>query len=373
MNDRRSPVITALTMLGLLLSQSATASLTDTGDGRISDDDLGIDWVKDGNLFATQLQADPAIVQAIVALTPTVHNPDDHTDHNLSASDFITDSASADFGKMSWFGAMAWINWLNNTQYLSYADWRLPAVRPQNGAGFSVDAGACSGNNDLGYNMTGIESELPHLYYDELGNLAIYEKTTGDCPFDPRPQYGLINSSPFTNLQSGIYWTQTDFPEKAGIPAGVFIFDTTEGGQSSVSRTEPGNPDLFPSYYALPVRGGVTLVSGDYDITGSTCTGKVDRSRRKLKLTVTITNAGIRPKKRAVVQVTATQNGVTYNVRPKTFAVKFPPGKTRKVTFSWKTKGAGEVVFNTSLTDLDDTTADASQDVATCTVAVAEQ
>lgn len=359
-----------IALLALLVTQPALPALTEPSEGLIKDDDLGVDWAKDGNLFATQVAADATIVDAIIALTPTIPNPEDSTDHALSSADFIVDSNSADFGKMSWFGAVAWVAWLNDIQYLGKTDWRLPKVRPQIGIQFNPARPECGGKSDAGYYLSGIESEWPHLFYDELGNTAIYKKKrNGPCPSEPQAEFGLVNAGAFINLKQGTYWTGTDFPAIEVYQPGAFFFDTNTGVQNVTRRTEPGFPDLFAVNYAIPV-SGKGFVSGDYDVTASTCTGLIDRKGRTVKLTVSVVNSGVLPNRRAVLEATATQGEVPLSAKPKKKAFKFKPGLSRELKVSWRTKAAGPVVFTAKISDFDtDPQDDTAEDVIeTCTI-----
>lgn len=115
------------------LSGQVSATLWDRGGGLIYDDDLKITWLQDAGLG----------------------------------------------GQKNWDAATTWADTL---VYGGYSDWRLPTAF--NGDG----SGPCYGLNCIG-------SELGHLYYTELGNVA-----TGP----------LTNTGPFTNLQSFHYWTSTE-------------------------------------------------------------------------------------------------------------------------------------------------------------------
>ena len=105
----------------------------------------------------------------------------------LKDADFSrTDGFDAD-GLMTWHEAVAWITYLNTTDfdfdgtpgYANYNNWRLPAV-----------SGAC-----VGYDCS-IGSEMGYLYYTQLGN----------------PAGGpLTNPGPFINIQPYHYWSGTEW------------------------------------------------------------------------------------------------------------------------------------------------------------------
>ena len=63
-----------------------------------------------------------------------------------------------------------------------YNDWRLPQILPLNGSSYNYTH-SYDGSTDRGYNISApgtiyvgsTASELAHLYYTTLGNLAMYD------------------------------------------------------------------------------------------------------------------------------------------------------------------------------------------------------
>lgn len=109
-------------------------------------------------------------------------------------------------GRMNWFAA---VGWADSFSFGGYTDWRLPT------------SDTCSGFNCIG-------SEMGHLWYADLGNLAGAMTNTGD----------------FQNLQSDIYWSGLD----AGFLDSAWYFGTYNGTQGYVFRSSP--------VYAMAVRPG---------------------------------------------------------------------------------------------------------------------
>ncbi|PIE72004.1 MAG: hypothetical protein CSA20_10010 [Deltaproteobacteria bacterium] len=126
------------------------------------------------------------------------------------------------------------------------ASWRLPnTVDGVWKEGYEGPDG--NGNYDytVGYNL--FNSEMGHLYYEELGNLGRID-TDGNYP---QPGWGLNNTGDFINLIDRLwYWSGTEFTYD---PPDVWGFSMLDGGQGGFTRTNV--------VYGLAVRSGqVSLV-----------------------------------------------------------------------------------------------------------------
>ena len=122
-----------------------------------------------------------------------------------------------------------------------------------------VDTGASGcdlsygGGTDCGYNVQTATSEMAHLYYVTLGNLAF-------CPpgatsqFDGCPQagYGLTNVDNFQNLLPLVHWFGTEYAPDL---TKAWTFITLGGGQ--FDGFKQGNPLAF----AMAVRPGDVAVA----------------------------------------------------------------------------------------------------------------
>jgi len=152
---------TALFIFALNASPVSNAALVDSGGGLIYDTELGISWLADANLAAT--------------------NTFDVAGINVN-------------GSMNWNTAQSWIAAMNSTDYLGFSDWRLPTtIQPDATCADQVDG--ASG----GYNCTG--SELGHLFYNELGGIA-------GSPIGTNPN---ANLALFQNIQIDVYWSGTEY------------------------------------------------------------------------------------------------------------------------------------------------------------------
>lgn len=188
------PTLISLLTAGLLTIQNAQAALQAvTGNSLvIIDTDLNITWTQDANLFKTMADSylgggnQAAFVTAVINSvggvikdTPnSLDTPPGSGTYSLSASDFNPIN-----GRISWWGAVAWANYLNSISYGGMTGWRLPT------------SDTCI---EFGCNA----SELGHLFYTELGgqdSTAI--SVTHNAGF-------LL----FANIQDYLYWSATEAP-----------------------------------------------------------------------------------------------------------------------------------------------------------------
>jgi hypothetical protein len=106
-------------------------------------------------------------------------------------------------GLMTWTSANTWANTL---VVGGVGGWRLPTM---------VDTGApgCdfshAGGTDCGYNAQTASSELAHLYYVTLGNLAYCPPGDAACAGGPQLGWGLTNTGGFQDLRSSAKWFGT--------------------------------------------------------------------------------------------------------------------------------------------------------------------
>ena len=160
-----SVLCSSVLLLGMV-SVSEAALVSRLGGQAVYDIDRDITWLTDANLAATTAFGVP---------------------------DILAD------GRMSWFTALSWIGSLNATNggvgYLGLNNWRLPSAFNQDGSGPCGPAFNCT------------DSEMGHLFYDELGG------NTGESVFNQTgdTQEEIANLELFTNVQPSSYWSGTEF------------------------------------------------------------------------------------------------------------------------------------------------------------------
>jgi len=132
-------------------------------------------------------------------------------DANLAASNSFGISGIAANGGMDWNTANAWIAALNASGHLGVNDWRLPFTP-------AVDAGCDEQYASFSGGMNCRDSELGHLFYDELGG---------------QPYLGIDPGAdnPFANLGSGLIFWSTASPWDDGR---AWYFSFGSGNQSLI-------------------------------------------------------------------------------------------------------------------------------------------
>jgi hypothetical protein len=174
-------------------------------------------------------------------------------------------------GAMQHLTATQYIAAMNDACYLGFSTWRMPDVTPLNGTEF-MEVTTNDGSTDRGFNISApgtayagsTASELPHLYYNTLGNLAAVD-TSGvhrACEL-AAPDYCLSDRGPFTNMVALAYWTGRSWAQN---PANAWGFRTDWGSQTVFGKQLGGHvwPVLDGDLAANPV------ICGDANGDGST-------------------------------------------------------------------------------------------------------
>jgi hypothetical protein len=146
-------------------------------------------------------------------------------------------------GLMNWNAANTWAT---TSSFFGLSGWRLPTVNDTGPSGCDF----ANTGTDCGFNVqttTGnpVNSEMAHLYYVTLGNLA-YCSASNVCP---QAGQGLINTANLVDFQSYAYWSGTVYAPDSN---GAWFFNTYTiigaGGQSNLDKND--------ALYAVAVRPG---------------------------------------------------------------------------------------------------------------------
>ncbi|MBU0910133.1 MAG: hypothetical protein KKA54_21085 [Proteobacteria bacterium] len=156
--------------------------------------------------------------------------------------DDCLDIAYMDFasGKLIWGEAHDFIlslSWIS-ADGVVYDSWRLPSLGDWQSEGYIYP-----------------DSELGHLYYDELGNISLAEARDCGDEFANEEEClaGLVNIGPFTSLsEENPYWFGED--EAASYDTYAPYFDFATGYQGEIAKSAP--------LYVLPVRDGGIAAEG---------------------------------------------------------------------------------------------------------------
>lgn len=239
-----TPTKPLLAGLMLLAATQVHATLTNyTADGQevvyssVSD----VTWTKDANLLGSMFasQGFDKVVNAIIAASPTVTStPNDIFPsgiYTLTSSDFSNN------GLTTWFGAMAYVSYLNSISYGGSTKWYLPIVA----------------NTTIGFNTptngTIKGDELMELYYGELNGTA---------------DNNIPNTPTFDNEQVMAYWSGTEY---APSRSGAWRFDTEDGDQDRNAKSNqiyvwavsPGQIATVPEPESIAMLlAGLSVVGG---------------------------------------------------------------------------------------------------------------
>ncbi len=183
-------------------------------------------------ILAAVLVVSQAAYAGLTRIGTVIYNGEEYgliyeDDQNLIWMDYY--KPQEPFG-VGWFGMVKWAAGLNTPGVLTYnfnpgvkvawlGTWRLP-LTVDGARTFGYD-----GTTTAGFNIT--SSEMGHLFYTSLGNLAYYD-TKGKVQAG---WAGLKNTGPFKNLKPDSYMSGTEY---AIYPLHAWDFNMYFGSQGNM-------------------------------------------------------------------------------------------------------------------------------------------
>jgi hypothetical protein len=205
-------------------AQATLTSYNSNGVDLVYSSISGVTWTKDANLLGSMIAANgyDAVVNAIISITPTVtslpspmYAPTGH--YTLSQSDFDGDM-------VTWYGAVAFVNYLNSIKFGGSIDWKLPTALTLG----DIGCVQVPGYSDCGYdsvvqgNGKTPGNELAELYFNELGSPPRYLNGTAG------PISGMPKTEIFDHEENFAYATGSEVSDNGNL---VYNFDARTGRQ----------------------------------------------------------------------------------------------------------------------------------------------
>lgn len=150
---KSSHVVSALLIsLGALPAHASLTSYSSNGINLVYDDMANITWLADANLLDTLFdsQGRSHVINAIKSAMPSVTDATGNP-YAIANKDFHPGIS----GAATWYGAKAFIGYLNSINYAGSSQWSLPSA---------------GSNPASGFNQTG--SQFGQLFYNTLGGSA---------------------------------------------------------------------------------------------------------------------------------------------------------------------------------------------------------
>lgn len=247
------------------------------GGALVNDPSDKLTWLRDANFFVTQAaeSGDPAgFVRAIIGAaggviydTPnSLDTPANSGRHTLSTSDFYHNGVID--GHLTWFGAKAWVDYLNVTDYEGYSDWRLPTT---------VDNIADVGYpNGVAHDPAVTSSELAELFYGQMGQAAAQSiQATHNSAYT---LFSHIGASYWSDTQVALGSSSAwEFMDSNGRQ-----FTTSKASYNQGLAVRSGQAHQCDNTHSGTYHGNITVSGGLLCIVNATVTGNVQQTGGQL-------------------------------------------------------------------------------------------
>ncbi|WP_347990284.1 hypothetical protein [Methylomonas sp. AM2-LC] len=210
---RRTTLLTTALLFSLTTINAQATLINETVNGvnLVYDSVTNTTWTQDANLLSTMLTnainqygSDNKLVSDIVNATSggviyDVPNAYDNGTYTLNTGMFDSE------GFTTWWGARAFVNYLDSINYGGSSQWALPTEV-----------------NGIGYSIT--DTQMGELFYNELGGT----------------QGNPVSSGQFINLQTYLYWSGTELPTSSNpYSSGMALAFNFGTGQEGISKGAP--------------------------------------------------------------------------------------------------------------------------------------
>lgn len=213
---------------GLLLSLSSLpshATLTAhsvNGANVVYDDIANITWLADANLLGTLFgsMGQSAVIQAIKAASPSITDGTGIV-HTVVNKDFSNSYA----GAASWYGAKAFVGYLNSINYAGSSVWTLPSAGISPVSGFNQTSGQFG---QLFYNTLGgsANAGIPDTGYFTAESAAYHDDSSNDDEH--------ADSHSEDDSASRTYWQDTELNNNL---RKAWQFDMANGFQNTAKKS----------------------------------------------------------------------------------------------------------------------------------------
>jgi hypothetical protein len=248
--NKKHLLLAILLSLTTITAEATLLKGTSNGQSIVYSSISDITWTGDANLLGTMIsnQGFDTVINSIITTNPVINSfPNDFDtpaysgEYILSSSDF----SRTHLGRMTWFGAKAYVSYLNSINFAGSNKWALPDI------GSIGDSHYPNG-------------QLDQLFYDELHGIQ---------------GYPIPNTNNFSNEQSYQYW-YSSINDRINDYGPSAYFYVTDGGfltEDDGLRHEFFAWAYSPGNFAavIPIPGAVWLMcTGLFVLLGLRQSGK---------------------------------------------------------------------------------------------------